>query len=216
MYITVIIHTLGNHKFIHTLGENMDIKKLKKASQAVYLACEKEVADDISGLLLDAEKEISMLRSKVREQNKVFLGGTCNESTWRTNLIPLLEEAGIDYFNPVVEDWTPECQEEERRQKQLCNIHLYVITKEMTGVFSIAEAVDSAWQKGIICIFQVYSDGFSKSQLKSFDAVVELIDKKGQFASVNPNINYPVDVLSKGESFPETSTYESYPHEKTN
>jgi len=33
--------------------------------------------------------------------NKVFLGGTCNESTWRDELIPMLE---IDYFNPVVDE----------------------------------------------------------------------------------------------------------------
>ena len=32
--------------------------------------------------------------------NKVFLGGTCNNSTWRDELIPQLK---IDYFNPVVE-----------------------------------------------------------------------------------------------------------------
>ena len=44
---------------------------------------------------------------------KVFLGGTCNESTWRNELIPLLENAGVEYFNPVVDNWTPECQEEE-------------------------------------------------------------------------------------------------------
>lgn len=126
---------------------------------------------------------------------KIFLGGTCNESTWRDALIPLLEKAGISYFNPVVDDWTPECQEEERRQKQLCNIHLYVITKEMTGSFSIAEAVDSAWQNGVTCIFQVYPEGFSKAQLKSFQAIAELIDKKGEYASVNPDINYPVEVI---------------------
>ena len=53
---------------------------------------------------------------------KVFLGGTCNESTWRNELIPLLEEKGIEYYNPVVEDWNPECQEEEYRQKEICDI----------------------------------------------------------------------------------------------
>ena len=37
---------------------------------------------------------------------KVFLGGTCNNSKWRDKLIPMLN---IDYFNPVVDDWTEEC-----------------------------------------------------------------------------------------------------------
>ena len=40
---------------------------------------------------------------------KVFLGGTCNGSRWRNELIPLLE---CEYFNPVVEDWTPSCQKD--------------------------------------------------------------------------------------------------------
>ena len=52
---------------------------------------------------------------------KVFLGGTCNESTWRNRFILMLD---IEYFNPVVEDWTPECQANEYKQKELCDIHL--------------------------------------------------------------------------------------------
>ncbi len=177
--------------------KRVSITELDKAARNVYLACEKEVADDISKLFIGAAKEIRMLREKIGKAriNKVFLGGTCNETTWRNDLIPLLEKADIKYFNPVVDDWTPECQEEERRQKQLCKIHLYVITKEMTVSFSIAEAVDSAWHEDVTCIFQVYPDGFSKAQLKSFHAVAELIDKKGQYACVNPNINYPIDVI---------------------
>lgn len=30
---------------------------------------------------------------------KVFLGGTCNDTTWRDKIIPYLK---IDYFNPIV------------------------------------------------------------------------------------------------------------------
>jgi hypothetical protein len=41
---------------------------------------------------------------------KVFLGGTCNESTWREKLIPMLK---IDYFNPVVKDWKLEIKEKD-------------------------------------------------------------------------------------------------------
>ena len=49
-------------------------------------------------------------------KKKVFLGGTCAESTWREKLIPLLK---INYFNPVVDDWTEECYKEELRQRYL-------------------------------------------------------------------------------------------------
>ena len=77
--------------------------------------------------------------------NKVFLGGTCADTTWRDELIPKLK---VDYFNPVVEDWTPEDQQKEYDEKEkYCNIHFYCLTKEMKGVFSVAEAVDSVYQK---------------------------------------------------------------------
>ena len=112
---------------------------------------------------------------------KVFLGGTCNSSTWREELIPMLE---INYFNPVVSDWTPECQQEEIRQKnEECNIHLYVITPKMKGVFSIAEAVESAFQKKSDCVFCVLSKDedleFDQAQLKSLQATAELIKRHG-------------------------------------
>ena len=107
--------------------------------------------------------------------SKVFLGGTCNESEWREKLIPLLK---INYFNPVVDDWTSECQEEEYRQKEICDIHLYVITPKMTGVFSIAELIDSSNKNPKGTVFMILSkDGdkeFDKGQLKSLNAVGNL------------------------------------------
>jgi hypothetical protein len=131
--------------------------------------------------------------------NKVFLGGTCNESTWRDQLIPILESHGVDYFNPVVDDWTSECQAEEERQKnEICNIHLYVITPKMTGVFSIAEAVESAINMHRNCVFCVLekdgSDTFTYGQLKSLNAVKSLIKKyRGTVCS---NIEQVAIVLS--------------------
>ena len=112
---------------------------------------------------------------------KVFLGVTCNESTWRNELIPLLEEKGIEYYNPVVENWTPECQEEECRQKEICDIHLFLITKKMKGVFSIAEAVASCQCKSKETLFGfVDFDGeFDTAEKKSLDAVGHLIAKLG-------------------------------------
>ena len=120
---------------------------------------------------------------------KVFLGGTCNGSTWREKLIPLLE---IDYFNPVVEDWTPACMEEEKRQRELCDFCLYVITPKMTGVYAIAEAVEDSIkrpEKTIFCLLAEDDDecdgaceseySFSKSQLKSLNQVGVMVERNG-------------------------------------
>lgn len=112
--------------------------------------------------------------------NKVFLGGTCNESTWREDLIKMLT---IDWFNPVVEDWTPECMIEERTQRELCSYCLYVITPEMTGVYSIAEVVDDSNKqpsKTIFCIMPEYgSNDFTDGQIKSLVEVGNLVERNG-------------------------------------
>ncbi|MDP6699584.1 MAG: nucleoside 2-deoxyribosyltransferase domain-containing protein [Candidatus Latescibacteria bacterium] len=111
---------------------------------------------------------------------KVFLGGTCNDSTWRRQLISQLQ---IDYFDPVVDNWTPEAQKEEIRQRELCDFCLYVLTPLMTGVYSIAEVVDDSNKhpgKTIFCYLTV--DGgvrFKEGQIKSLDAVGMLIVRNG-------------------------------------
>lgn len=110
---------------------------------------------------------------------KVFLGGTCNGTVWRDKLISRLNELSVDYFNPVVNNWTEECQLEETRQKEsICGTHLYYITSAMSGVFSIAEAVDSAHcEKDTI--FVINPEGFDEHQLKSLKAVGKLIEQIG-------------------------------------
>lgn len=133
-------------------------------------------------------------------KNRVFLGGTCNETTWRDILIPKLKN--IDYFNPIVEDWTPECQEIEMDEKEnKCNIHLYVITSEMTGVFSIAEAVDSVHNIEKITIFHVIPDGFEKFQLKSLKAVSDLIILRGGISNIDSDLSVVVDVLNNIDEY---------------
>lgn len=116
-------------------------------------------------------------------KSKVFLGGTCGISTWRDTLIPLIQ---IDKFNPVVEDWTAECQAIEETQKDfICDVHLYVITSEMSGVYSIAEVIDSVHNKTKKTILHVIPDGFSEGQLKSLEAVVNLVKKRGGIAYID-------------------------------
>jgi hypothetical protein len=127
-------------------------------------------------------------------KNRIFLGGTCAETTWRTELEKVLT---VPSFNPVVEDWTPECQDEERLQKNnLCNIHLYVITKEMQGVFSIAEVIDSTHQKGKRTILHVIPDGFKKSQLKSLSAVCDMVNINGGTAYIDSELNRTARVIN--------------------
>jgi len=117
------------------------------------------------------------------EKQRYFLGGTCAETTWRDELMPLLDKQGIEYFNPVVKDWTPECQAiEEDEKNNKCNIHLYVITPEMQGVYSIAEIIHSAHLANmygtsvdlvIYCILT--PEKFKKHEIKSLRATGRLV-----------------------------------------
>jgi len=126
--------------------------------------------------------------------NKVFLGGTCAETTWREELMAVLQ---VDYFNPVVEDWTPECQaNEEVEKRDKCNIHLYVITKEMMGVFSIAEVIESVHNQTKATILHVVPDGFDEGQLRSLKAVVEMVKKHGGIGYVDTDLARTARVIN--------------------
>lgn len=124
---------------------------------------------------------------------KVFLGGTCNESTWRDKLIKLLK---VDYFNPVVDDWTEECMLEERRQRETCDYVLYTITPKMTGVYSIAEVVDDSNkrpQKTIFCLLETDEDlVFTCGQMKSLNQVGKMVERNGgkYFTNLNAVADY--------------------------
>ena len=69
---------------------------------------------------------------KWRVLKRVFLGGTCAGSTWREHLIPHLT---VDYFNPVVIEWNDEAQAREIKEREECDILLYVLSNEMQGCY---------------------------------------------------------------------------------
>jgi hypothetical protein len=89
----------------------------------------------------------------------------------------------IDYFNPVVDDWTPDCMEEEVRQRDECDICLYVITPKMTGSYAIAEVVDDSNkrpEKTVFCFLRKDGeDEFTKGQIMSISQVFTMVSKNG-------------------------------------
>jgi len=65
------------------------------------------------------------------------------------------------------------------RQKEICDFVLYVITKEMSGVYSIAEVADDSNKRPERTIFCYLEEGFEESQIKSLKAVANLVKKNG-------------------------------------
>ena len=109
---------------------------------------------------------------------KVFLGGTCNDSTWRDKIINLLE---IDYFNPVVDDWNEEAYKIELEERKTCDFCLYTITTKMTGVYSIAELIDDSNKRPekTILIISNYDGSIDKKLYKSLLAVGKMVQLNG-------------------------------------
>ena len=114
---------------------------------------------------------------------RVFLGGTCNESTWRNRMMIYLYNEGLEYFNPVVDDWTEDCMEKEIQERQVCDFCLYTITPKMTGVYSIAEVVDDSNKRPertiLVLLRDDDSEYFNEGQWKSLSSVARMVKSNG-------------------------------------
>ena len=126
---------------------------------------------------------------------KVFLGGTCNGSLWRDDVIKKLK---IHYYNPCGETWTPDMMKEELRQREECNFCLYVITPKIEGFYSIAEIADDSNkrpEKTVFCfIKEDEGKKFSDVQIKSLEQVAKMIKKNG--ATVFKTLDEVTDFLN--------------------
>lgn len=105
----------------------------------------------------------------------VFLGGTCNGSTWRDDFVKMFKQ---EYYNPVVPNWTPADQQNEEIQKKAATVIMYGITAKQLGFYSFAEMAVSAFRnpdKTIIIAFLDHDGPFSKPLQASIEAIASLM-----------------------------------------
>lgn len=111
---------------------------------------------------------------------KVFLGGTCNGSNWRDEVIKKLT---INFYHPCGKDWTPAMMEEELKQRAACDFCLYVLTPMMEGFYSVAELIDDSNKrpgKTIFCFLPADNGKtFSDFQLRSLEQVARMVQRNG-------------------------------------
>ncbi|XP_069354482.1 uncharacterized protein raw isoform X2 [Maniola hyperantus] len=90
---------------------------------------------------------------------EVFLGGSCNPTTWRSDIaIPMLEKMGITYFNPQVDDWSTELIEVEHRAKAEARALLFVLDSETRAVAACVEAAHlAAAPRDLLLVLRPYS-----------------------------------------------------------
>lgn len=81
----------------------------------------------------------------VQDGPEVFLGGSCNPTTWRADVaIPTLNKLGISFYNPQVSDWTPDLIELEHRAKEKARVLFFVMDSETRASAGAIEAAHIA------------------------------------------------------------------------
>jgi len=127
---------------------------------------------------------------------KIFLGGTCADTTWRDEIIPKLKKS---FYDPRVKEWNEEIKQKEILERETSDYCLYVLTPKMKGIYSVAEIVDDSNKrpnKTVFCYLEKDGekefDNFNKKGLK---AVGEMIERNG--AKWCKDLNEVVEYLNK-------------------
>lgn len=167
---------LGISKFDDSLFTSVHFYKsiIPKASKEY---CCVQIVESKDKLIVDSSEA----------PKKFFLGGTVAGDNWRKDLIPKLEEKGLEYFDPVIEgEWGEEDRKREEEEKELCDTKLFLITPRMKGVYSIAEIINEAWKimtsgNGFLYFGILGSkEDYEEHSWKSLIATMELVKEIGQ------------------------------------
>ena len=92
---------------------------------------------------------------------QVFLGGSCNPTTWRKDVaIPSLTKAGVSFYNPQVENWSPELVAVEAAAKKEAEVLLFVIDGQTRAIASMLEAAEYiSTGRRVVLVVQNIADG---------------------------------------------------------
>jgi hypothetical protein len=108
----------------------------------------------------------------------IGLFGTCNPSTWRNDIvIPMLNNFGISYFNPQVEDWTENLIEIENNVKSSAEILLFVLdgnTRGISTMIEITELILTNKNNLVLVINDIAEGSIINGQKISFDELKDL------------------------------------------
>jgi len=123
----------------------------------------------------------------------VFLGGSCNPTTWRKDTaIPHLKGRGITFYNPQQANWVPEMIELEHQAKVSSEILFWVLNTETRNVASMVEVCQFAGSsRRLVVVLSTYpgpghtisDESISKAEYEDLqngmDTVHDLIERQG-------------------------------------
>ncbi|OWF54682.1 uncharacterized protein LOC110442397 [Mizuhopecten yessoensis] len=148
-----------------------------------------------------------------RWQHRVFLGGSCNPTSWRQDTaIPFFKQHGITFYNPQVQSWREELVELEARAKQGADILFFVIDNQTRAITSMIEtAYLVATRRQVIAIIHEYDKNIKicgeevpnsevKDLLRGRQILVDLVERNSipVFTSLNTALTCTQTALDKG------------------
>ncbi|XP_042881733.1 uncharacterized protein LOC122259190 isoform X2 [Penaeus japonicus] len=147
--------------------------------------------------------------SKSSPKYEVFLGGSCNPTTWRQNVaIPMLKDQGISFYNPQVSHWEEALVELEYQAKQTASVLFFVLDRATRNVASMIEAAYMAGcRRKLVVVMDSYTGpgqligGEAISELEyreltsGLHTVQDLVERQG--IPVFPEINHALNCTAK-------------------
>ena len=133
-------------RILDTLGFPLSSDEAKAAEK--YVAKQKNGRvglPDFEMFLSDlSATKAAVKRAKLRGSGaRIFLGGSCNPTTWRKDIaIPLLTAHNVPFFNPQVDDWDPSLVVMEAQAKAEAPVLLFVIDSATRAIASMIEVVE--------------------------------------------------------------------------
>ena len=96
---------------------------------------------------------------------QVFLGGSCNPTTWRQDVaIPMLEKAGVTFYNPQVDKWHSSLVALEAQAKKDADVLLFVVDGQTRATASMIEIVGQVGkERTVVACFSDIPDGMEIS-----------------------------------------------------
>lgn len=110
--------------------------------------------------------------------HSVFLGGTCATSTWRDELIPMLDPE-VDYFNPQLAPgmWNKAAAAQEDACKDVAEVLVFVISPEGLGTYSGFEISECAFKRPSELVFCAVGD--LGDQTRGVDKIKDALRQRG-------------------------------------
>ena len=117
---------------------------------------------------------------------EVFLGGSCNPTTWRhEHAIPHFQSHFVSFYNPQVEQWTPELVQIEHQAKESAALLFFVIDHDTRSLAAIAEVCYlAARRRNIVVVINPMPDDSRETKFFQQKSCVDEHDNRHDYNNV--------------------------------